>query len=168
MVEKLAAGCCTTLLRRVYSTSSAKRSIRNVAIDTRSKLIIFYFLRWWIVPARKKIKFLRHVVNKLAASRCTTPLRRVYSAFSSKRSVRDIAIDPRSDRSSHPSVLFAKVLRISVTRAWKILARIFELVRIFGSNLMIRSRGNRTARRAIVAIALIARSTYVPLRSTDY
>lgn len=40
--------------------------------------------------------------------------------------------------------------------------------RIFGSNLMIRSRGNRTARRAIVAIALIARSTYVPLRSTDY
>lgn len=129
MVEKLAAGCCTTLLRRVYSTSSAKRSIRNVAIDTRSKLIIFYFLRWWIIPARKKIKFLRHVVNKLAASRCTTPLRRVYSAFSSKRSVRDIAIDPRFDRSSHPSVFFAKVLRISVTRAWKILARIFELVR---------------------------------------
>lgn len=147
----MAAGCCTTLLRRVYSTSSAKRSIRNVAIDTRPKLIIFHFLRWWIVLARKKIKFLRHVVNKLAASCCTTPLRRVCSAFS-----------------SYPSVLFAKVLRISVTRVWKILARIFELVRIFGSNLTIRSRGNRTARRAIVAIALIARSTYVPLRSTDY
>ena len=88
MVEKLATGCCTTLLRRVYSTSSAKRSIRNVAIDTRSKLIIFYFLRWWIVVARKKIKFLRHVVNKLATSCCTTLLRRVYSTFSSKPSVR--------------------------------------------------------------------------------
>ena len=89
MVEKLATGCCTTLLRRVYSTSSAKRSIRNVAIDTRSKLIIFYFLQWWIVLARKKnFKFLRHVVNKLATSCCTTLLRRVYSTFSSKPSVR--------------------------------------------------------------------------------
>lgn len=141
-----------TQIRRIYTTSSARRSIRDVRLNPRSKPVAFYYRRRGFIT-EKKIRFLQQVVDRLIALQLDFSLRR----------------SAGNNQNGRPTVrsFFRKTHELVLTHAWKILARIFELVRNIVLNLLIRSRVKRVVRRAVLGIIFITNHIFRSFRSAD-